>query len=130
MKKILLSVWTVLRTSSAVADLFVSLRKSSTIFGSLGKSEINCCQMTKNSSYTKQNNIVLFRAVFASFWNKFTFSNNFLLLVQMPKIELFHVTKPKTEGISVLEYLLEYCTKRLLLHQLTASLIRLVRCFL
>ena len=35
----------------------------------------------------------------------------------------------KNEGISVVEYLVEYCTKRLLLHQLTASLISFTKMF-
>ena len=35
----------------------------------------------KTPLYIKQNNIGLFEAVFASFWEKFTVSKNFLLLV-------------------------------------------------
>ena len=35
----------------------------------------------KTPLYIKQNNIGLFGAVFASFWEKFTVSKNFLLLV-------------------------------------------------
>ena len=61
------------------ANLFASLRKSSTV----SSSEIirNCRKWAKIPLYTKQNNIGLFGAVFASFWKKFTVSKNFLLLV-------------------------------------------------
>ena len=43
----------------------------------------NCRKMAENSFIrdTKQNNIGLFEADFASFWKKFTVSKNFLLLV-------------------------------------------------
>ena len=52
------------------------LRKSSEIIR-------NCRKMAENSFIrdTKQNNIGLFEADFASFWKKFTVSKNFLLLV-------------------------------------------------
>ena len=53
---------------------------------------------------SKQNNIGLIGAVFASFWEKSAVSKNFLTVsVKLPKIYLFHVTKPKNEVFSVID---------------------------
>ena len=74
------------------------LPQTSGIFGSLRKSFEMIGKWLKTSWYTKQNNIGLFGAVFVSFWLKFTVTMSvfFSVTVKMPKILLFHVTKPKS----------------------------------
>ena len=78
------------------SDLFISLRKSSTVSGNRRYPSVasvmiwNCREMAENS-LIKQNNIGLFGAVFASFWKQFTVSNNFLELVLKPKNEVSSV---------------------------------------
>ena len=42
------------------------------------------------------------KSVFASFWKNYCFKGFFTVSVKMPKIQLFHVTKPKKEVFSVI----------------------------
>ena len=77
-KKLLLSVWRVLKTSSAIIG---PLRYSSEIFDNLRESSVVIEKSTETWSCREMAEIGLFGAVFASFWKKFTLSKNFLLFV-------------------------------------------------
>ena len=97
------------RTSSLV---FGNLRQYSGIVGSLRKSsEIirNCVKWPKTPSYTKQNNIGLIGAVFASFWEKSTVSKNFLLLaLNCLKFICFMLQSQKMKCLVLSMYLYSY----------------------